>query len=183
MARSASPVLALGLALTTACPTTLELGAHEGATGEEVAASESGGTSATDSGGESSGGSASGDSGSVDSTSSADTGGESSGESSGGSETDTGTSTETDTGTDTGGSETGGGLCDIDGSESPCQICIEQLCCAQLENCAQEGSCLCMVDCIEGDEDPVTCGAQCAPGLSYFEFVQCQAASCAAACI
>jgi hypothetical protein len=75
----------------------------------------------------------------------------------------------------------GDGLCRIDGSEDPCQICLEFLCCEQLENCDVESGCNCMVACLL-ESDPVTCAMTCTPGLAYFQLLQCQAMSCEAVC-
>lgn len=74
-----------------------------------------------------------------------------------------------------------GGLCQIDGSESPCQTCLEFLCCGQLENCSVESGCNCMVDCLL-ESDPVTCAMTCTPGPAYFQLLQCQMISCGAVC-
>ena len=73
------------------------------------------------------------------------------------------------------------GVCAIDGSEDPCRICLEHLCCDQLENCDVELGCFCMLDCLAQSE-PVTCAMTCTPGLAYFLLLQCQALSCGAVC-
>jgi hypothetical protein len=72
-------------------------------------------------------------------------------------------------------------LCAIDGSESLCEVCVEQLCCQELQNCNEESGCFCMVDCLV-DTDPVVCAMTCTPGTAYFQLVLCQAASCTAVC-
>ena len=69
----------------------------------------------------------------------------------------------------------------IDGSEKPCRICLEQLCCAQLEDCHIELGCFCMLDCLQ-ESDAVTCAMTCTPALAYFQLLQCRAMSCAAVC-
>lgn len=107
---------------------------------------------------------------------------------------------DTDTSSDTGGTaETGtaggesetssgngdgdepGGLCTIDGSEDPCRVCVEYLCCDRLEGCDLESGCNCMVECLF-ESDPVTCAMTCTPGPAYFQLLQCQATNCAAVC-
>jgi hypothetical protein len=75
----------------------------------------------------------------------------------------------------------GDGLCDIDGSEDPCQVCLEFLCCEFLGNCDAESGCNCMVECLIG-ADPVTCAMTCAPGPAYFQLLQCQTTNCGAVC-
>ena len=77
--------------------------------------------------------------------------------------------------------DTGVGICMIDGSESPCEICLEYLCCDQLENCDVEIGCFCMLDCL-AQSDPVACAMTCTPGLAYFQLLQCKAMSCATVC-
>ena len=74
-----------------------------------------------------------------------------------------------------------GRLCRIDGSEDPCETCLEFLCCEQLENCDVESGCNCMVDCLI-ESDPVTCAMTCTPGAAYFQLLQCQMTSCTAVC-
>lgn len=80
-----------------------------------------------------------------------------------------------------GDGDTGVGICMIDGSETPCRVCLEHLCCDQLENCDVELGCFCMLDCL-AQSDAVTCAMTCTPGLAYFQLLQCQAKSCAAVC-
>jgi hypothetical protein len=80
-----------------------------------------------------------------------------------------------------GDGDTGAGVCMIDGSENPCRICLEQLCCTQLEDCDVELGCFCMLDCLT-QSDAVTCAMTCTPGAAYFQLAQCQAMSCAAVC-
>lgn len=72
-------------------------------------------------------------------------------------------------------------LCVIDGTESLCEVCVEQLCCQELQNCNEESGCFCMVDCLV-DTEPVFCAMTCTPGTAYFQLVLCEAASCAAVC-
>jgi hypothetical protein len=80
-----------------------------------------------------------------------------------------------------GDGDTGAGICMIDGSETACQICLEHLCCEQLENCDVEMGCFCMLECL-AQSDPVTCAMTCTPDLAYFQLIQCRATSCAAVC-
>jgi hypothetical protein len=74
-----------------------------------------------------------------------------------------------------------GELCTIDGSEDPCGVCLEYLCCDFIENCHFDMGCNCMVDCMMRTE-PVICAMTCAPGPAYFQLLQCQATSCGAVC-
>jgi hypothetical protein len=86
-----------------------------------------------------------------------------------------------ETSADDGEGEPDTSLCMIDGSESPCRICLEHLCCEQLENCDAELGCFCMLDCLVAS-DPITCAMTCTPGVAYFQLLQCRATSCAAVC-
>ena len=89
---------------------------------------------------------------------------------------------ETGDGGDGDGDGDGDGVCTIEASDTPCETCLKHLCCAQLEACGGVGDCFCMLECLMSS-DPVTCAAQCQPGLIYIQLVQCQAISCAAVCV
>jgi hypothetical protein len=89
--------------------------------------------------------------------------------------------TETSSGDGDGDGDLDEGVCAIDGSEDPCRICLEHLCCDQLESCDAELGCFCMLDCL-AQFDPVTCAMTCTPALAYFQLLQCQAMGCAAVC-
>jgi hypothetical protein len=116
-------------------------------------------------------------------TRSDDTEGSSSGETgSGGGETETGDETG-----ETGDEEPGDGdgdlddPCKIDGSEDPCEVCLEFLCCEFISNCNSDSGCNCMLDCLM-QTDAVTCAMSCAPGPAYFQLFQCQALNCSGVC-
>ncbi|MFO7562497.1 MAG: hypothetical protein R6X02_07625 [Enhygromyxa sp.] len=73
------------------------------------------------------------------------------------------------------------GLCRIDGSEDPCEVCLEFLCCEFLGTCDADVGCNCMFECLPRS-DAVTCAGTCAPGPAYFQLLQCQMTSCGGVC-
>jgi hypothetical protein len=72
--------------------------------------------------------------------------------------TDPSTGPDPDSGTDTGpGTDTGTGggeVCAPEGDDDECQACTKEMCCDQLETCAGDADCACVLECLSMVENP-----------------------------
>lgn len=78
----------------------------------------------------------------------------------------------------------GGGQCVPDGDDSECVTCAKLSCCAEVQNCADDGSCSCWIDCFADTGGAIDlCIGQCGlPGGSILDLLDCSSLECELDC-